>query len=153
MSVAVAWCGPWPFLAEVSSRHVPSPLSHRFKEGLEMPGHANSSLKQQEDSQANWWGIEQTEVFLIAGQEKGEDWKPKWLELQRTESEKAGNTTLFFLSIFIPVSLFVLLPPLFFAGKNMILDPLPGNESQSWISCVSLVTYLVFSNCFLICKG
>ena len=54
------------------------------------------------------------------------------LELQRTQSEKAGNTTLFFLSIFIPVSLFSPSATsfffffffFFFAGKNIDFRPI-----------------------------
>ena len=49
------------------------------------------------------------------------------LELQRTQSEKAGNTTLFFLSIVIPVSLFSPSATsffFFFAGKNIDFRPI-----------------------------
>ena len=150
MSVPVVRCGPWPFLAEVSSSHVPSPLSQQAQRGIGDVG--NGKFQPQtvrEDIRPTGGNSWATEVkFLIAGK-KGEDWKLcnwscKEQSLRRQETLRFSSYPFLYLFLFL-----VLLPPLFFffwLVKTWILDPLPGNESQSWISCVVLVTYLLFLN-------
>ena len=74
MSVPVVRCGPGPFLAEVSSSHVPSPLSQQAQRGIGDVG--NGKFQPQtvrEDIRPTGGNSWATEVkFLIAGK-KGED--------------------------------------------------------------------------------
>lgn len=74
MCVPVVRCGPWIFLAELSSRHVPSPLSQQAQRGIGDVGKGKFQPQTvREDIRpigGNSWA---TEVkFLIAGK-KGKD--------------------------------------------------------------------------------